>query len=59
MTDSIAMEGSQSPYVNIIAVKSGNENNQAIQTLVDVLHSEEIQNFIIETYKGAVVPVSE
>ena len=59
MTDSIAMEGSESPYVNIIAVKSGNENNEAIQTLVDVLHSEEIQNFIIETYKGAVVPVSE
>ena len=59
MTDSIAMEGSESPYVNIIAVKSGNENSEAIQTLVDVLHSEEIQNFIIETYKGAVVPVSE
>ena len=53
------MEGSESPYVNIIAVKSGNENSEAIQTLVDVLHSEEIQNFIIETYKGAVVPVSE
>ena len=59
MNDSIAMEGSESPYVNIIAVKSGNENSEAIQILVDVLHSEEIQNFIIETYKGAVVPVSE
>lgn len=59
MTDSIAMEGSKSPYVNIIAVKSGNENNEAIKALVDVLHSEEIQNFIIDTYKGAVVPVSE
>lgn len=59
MTDSIAMEGSESPYVNIIAVKSGNENSEAIQTLVNVLHSEEVQQFIIDTYKGAVVPVSK
>ena len=59
MNDAIVMEGSQSPYVNIVAVKSGNENNEAIQTLVKVLHSEEVQQFIIDTYEGAVVPVSE
>lgn len=59
MNDSIAMEGSQSPYVNIVAVKSGNENNAEIKTLVEVLRSEEVQNFILETYEGSVVPVSE
>ena len=59
MKDAIAIEDSESPYVNIIAVKSGNENNEAVKTLVEVLRSEEIQNFINETYKGAVVPVSE
>ena len=59
MTDSIAVEGSESPYVNIIAVNSGDENRDDIKTLVEVLRSKEIQDFIVETYAGAVVPVSE
>lgn len=59
MKDAIVLEDSQSPYVNIIAVKEGNEDNEAVQELIDALHSEEIQDFIKETYKGAVVPVSE
>ena len=53
------MEGSESPYVNIIAVNSGDENRDDIKTLVEVLRSKEIQDFIVETYAGAVVPVSE
>ncbi|QOR66100.1 MetQ/NlpA family ABC transporter substrate-binding protein [Cytobacillus suaedae] len=57
--DSIALEGSESPYVNIITVRTGDENRSEIQTLVEVLRSEQIQNFILEKYEGAVVPVSE
>jgi D-methionine transport system substrate-binding protein len=57
--DSIAIEESDSPYVNVIAVRSGDENKEAIKALVEVLRSEEIQNFILEKYEGAVVPVSE
>lgn len=56
--DAIALENEKSPYVNVIAVRKGDENSEAIKTLVEVLHSEEIQNFIIEEYEGAVVPVS-
>lgn len=59
LEDSIAIEESDSPYVNVIAVRSGDENKEAIKALVEVLHSEEIQNFILEQYEGAVVPVSE
>lgn len=59
MKDAIAIEDSESPYVNVVAVKSGNEDSEAIKTLVEVLQSEKIQNFINETYQGAVVPVSE
>lgn len=55
--DAIAMEGEESPYANVIAVKKKDKNNEAIQTLIEVLHSEEIQNFIEKEYKGAVVPV--
>ena len=61
--DSIAHETSDSEaaktYVNIIAVKEGNEDNEAVNALVDVLKSDEIKDYINETYDGAVVPFEE
>lgn len=59
LEDSLYIEGEESPYVNVIAVKTEDEDNEALNTLVDVLHSEEIQDFILEKYEGAVVPVSK
>ena len=59
LKDSIAIEDENSPYVNVIAVRKGDENSKAIKALVEVLHSKEIQDFILEEYEGAVVPVSE
>ncbi|MDG5471744.1 MetQ/NlpA family ABC transporter substrate-binding protein [Jeotgalibacillus sp. ET6] len=56
--DSIAREDEDSPYVNVIAVNSGDEDNEAVQKLVEVLTSEEIQDFILEEWEGSVVPVS-
>lgn len=58
LEDSLFIEGEDSPYVNVIAVRSEDEDNEALKTLVEVLHSEEIQNFILENYDGAVVPVN-
>ena len=61
--DSIAHETSDSEaaktYVNVIAVKEGNEDNEAVKALVDVLKSDEIKDYINETYDGAVVPFEE
>ena len=58
--DSLAYETSDSEaaktYVNVIAVKEGNENSDKIKALVDVLKSDEIKDFINENYKGSVVP---
>ncbi|KQL55666.1 MULTISPECIES: MetQ/NlpA family ABC transporter substrate-binding protein [Bacillaceae] len=54
--DSIAIEGEDNPYVNLIVVQSGNENDEAIQALVEVLRSADIKSFIEETYNGAVIP---
>jgi len=59
LKDSIAIEDSNSPYVNIIAVRSGDENREEIKKLVEVLRSKEIQDFILEEWGGSVVPVSE
>ncbi|HLG26942.1 MAG TPA: MetQ/NlpA family ABC transporter substrate-binding protein [Paenisporosarcina sp.] len=57
LEDSIAIEKSDSPYVNIIAVQAGNEDNKEIKALVEVLKSKEIQDFILEEWGGSVVPV--
>jgi D-methionine transport system substrate-binding protein len=43
-------------YVNVIAVKEGNESLPKIKALTDVLHSDDIKNFINDKYQGAVVP---
>ena len=58
--DAIAYEQADSEaaqtYVNIITVKEGNENNEGIKALVDVLKSDELKDYINNTYDGAVIP---
>lgn len=55
--DSIAIEDTDSPYVNIIAVRKGDEDKESIKALIEVLKSKEIQDFIINEWDGTVVPV--
>ena len=61
--DSLAYEKSDSEaaktYVNVVVVKEGNEDNEGVKALVDVLKSDEIKNFINEKYDGAVIPFEE
>ena len=61
--DALAYEKSDSEaaktYVNVIAVKEGNEDSEKIQALVDVLKSDEIKDFINEKYDGAVIPFDD
>ena len=54
--DALFMEDNTSPYVNILAVRDGDENRPEIQALIKALQSKEVKDFINETYKGAVVP---
>lgn len=60
-TDALAVEdasgsGAQT-YANVLCVKAGNENNEAIQALLKALTSSEVREFINKTYSGAVVPI--
>ena len=61
--DALAYESSDSEaaktYVNVIAVYEGNEDSEKIKALVDVLKSDEIVDYINETYDGAVIPFVE
>lgn len=58
--DAIAYETSESEaaqtYVNLIGVKEGNEDSEAIKALIEVLTSDEIKTYINETYDGSVIP---
>lgn len=57
--DSISIEDSESPYVNVIAVRKGDEDKKEIKELMKALHSKEIQDYINEEWEGSVVPVKE
>lgn len=55
--DALALESSENnPYVNILAVKRGSENDEAILALVKLLTSAEVKAFIEEKYAGSVLP---
>lgn len=59
--DALAVEESDSQaaqtYANLIVVKEGNENSEAVKALVEALQSDTIRNFINNTYDGAVLPI--
>lgn len=57
--DSLVMEGSFSAYGNILAVKQGNENTDAIKALKAALESQRVADFILEKYNGAVIGLVE
>ncbi|WP_111558729.1 MetQ/NlpA family ABC transporter substrate-binding protein [Paracoccus sediminilitoris] len=53
--DSIAMEKADSPYVNIIVVQEGRQDEPWVKTLVEAYQSDEIKTFIDDKYEGAVL----
>lgn len=53
--DALVMEDSTSPYVNIVAVREG-EDRPEIAALIKALKSQEVKDFINQKYNGAVVP---
>ncbi len=53
--DSLFIESSDSPYANVLAVRKGDENKDAIVKLGQALTSPEVKKFIEEKYQGAVV----
>ena len=53
--DGLYVEGGDSPYVNVIAVKAGNENNEAVQALVEALKSDEVADFVAQNYPNGEV----
>lgn len=61
MSDALAIESAEgtagTAYVNVLTVKEGRENETAIQALAEALKSQQVKDYITETYGGAVVAV--
>ena len=55
-TEDASSEAAQT-YANVLVVKEGNENNPAIQALLKALQSDEVKNYIDQTYDCAVVAI--
>lgn len=56
LDDALIREGPESPYVNLIVVRKGDEEREAIQQLVNAYQSEEVAAKAQELFKGAAVP---
>jgi len=54
--DALFIEGSDSPYANILVTRKDNAENESVKKLVNVLQSDDVRKFIEEKYKGAIVP---
>lgn len=55
-TDAIAIEGSESPYANLIVVRRADKDAPWVKTLVESYHDDSIKTFINDEFKGALIP---
>jgi D-methionine transport system substrate-binding protein len=54
--DALVIEGNDSPYVNILVARPDDKDSEAMKKLVAALRTPEVKAFILEKYKGAVLP---
>ena len=55
--DALALESAEgNPNANLLVVRTGDEDDERVQQLEELLHSDEVRQFIEDTYEGAVIP---
>lgn len=54
--DGLLVEGKDSPYANLVAVRAGEENEDKFVKLLKALQSDKVKEYILENYDGGVVP---
>ncbi|MDM8214404.1 MetQ/NlpA family ABC transporter substrate-binding protein [Enterococcus hirae] len=57
--DALLIEKDSSPYANIIAVRTEDKNDSRIKTLMEVLHSKSVQEWMEKKWDGSVKPVDK
>ena len=56
LEDALFIEDSDSPYANVIAVRTEDKESQKIKDLSEAMNSEVVKKYIEDTYKGSIVP---
>ena len=56
LKDALVLESKDSPYANIIAIRSGDETRPEMEALKEAMTSEKMREFIENKYKGAIIP---
>lgn len=59
LKNALLLEDKNSPYANILVVRKDEANRPDIQALKKALTSEKMKIFILEKYRGAILPVEE
>ncbi|MDP0489375.1 MAG: MetQ/NlpA family ABC transporter substrate-binding protein [Fusobacterium sp. JB020] len=54
--DELLREDKNSPYVNVVAVRQGDEQNETVLELVKALRSQKSKDFILKKYQGSIIP---
>lgn len=54
--DALILESKDSPYANVLVIRQGDETRPDIQALKEALTSEKMKHFLLEKYKGAILP---
>lgn len=54
--EALALESKDSPYVNVLVVRIGEENRPEIKALKSAMTSDKMREYILKTYNGAVIP---
>ncbi len=57
LKDAVFIESNDSPYANIVAVRPEELKEAKIQKLAKAMHNPKIRAYILNTYKGIVIPV--
>jgi D-methionine transport system substrate-binding protein len=53
---SLFLEDANSPYVNVLAVRSNDKEKAALKVLAAALTGKDVKEFIVRKYQGSVVP---
>jgi len=56
-TEALALESKDSPYANIIAIRIGDEKDPKLEALKKVMLTDKVRTFILDTYRGAIIPI--
>jgi D-methionine transport system substrate-binding protein len=59
LRDSIYIEDADNPYVNVIVAREEDKDNPKYKLFVESYQSQEVADFIIDTYEGATIPQFE